>query len=73
MGALLAAVAITDNPRRLVAPFNANQRYCRLVFSGNDIDAVPKKLCRQNGNVAAVIIEGIQGIGGIHIPSCSIS
>jgi acetylornithine aminotransferase len=33
----------------------------------NDIDAVCSEL--EKGDVAAVIVEGVQGVGGIHIPS----
>lgn len=63
-GRTSGAVAVTDNPA-IVSPFNANHKvtFCDL----NDIEAVEAELCR--GDVAAVIIEGIQGCGGINIPS----
>lgn len=63
-GRTSGAVAVTDNPK-IVSPFNANHKvtFCNL----NDIDDVEKALSA--GDVAAVIIEGIQGVGGIHIPT----
>jgi len=65
-GRTSAAVAITDNPK-IVAPINDN---LEVVFIGlNDIAALEKELAVKD--VAAVIIEGIQGIGGIRIPEVS--
>ncbi len=58
------AVEATDNPK-IVAPINANGHVTFLPF--NDIDAVKAELAK--GDVCAVIIEGIQGVGGIQIPS----
>jgi acetylornithine aminotransferase len=64
-GRTSGAVAATDNPK-IVAPFNANHD---IVFvSLNDEDAVSKIL---DETVAAVIIEGIQGVGGIRLPEDS--
>ncbi len=62
-GRTSGAVALTDNPA-IVSPFNKYHKvsFCEL----NDVDAVAKELAR--GDVAAVIVEGIQGCGGIHIP-----
>lgn len=62
-GRTSAAVALTDNPK-IVAPVNQTENAVILPFG--DLDAVENVL--KNGDVAAVIIEGIQGIGGIHIP-----
>jgi len=62
-GRTFAAVKVTDNPAYL-APINENMEVCFLPF--NDIDAV-SELLSQN-IVSSVIIEGIQGIGGIQIP-----
>ena len=58
------AVEATDNPK-IVAPINANHRITFVPFG--DIAAVEAELAK--GDVAAVIIEGIQGVGGINIPS----
>ncbi len=57
------AVALTDNPK-IVAP--ANQTSCATILPFNDIAAVAGELAK--GDVAAVIVEGIQGVGGIHEP-----
>ena len=63
-GRTSGAVAVTDNPR-IVSPFNANHKvtFCDL----DDAAGVEKELAK--GDVAGVIIEGIQGCGGIHVPS----
>lgn len=58
------AVEATDNPK-IVAPINANHRITFVPFG--DIVAVEAELAK--GDVAAVIIEGIQGVGGVNIPS----
>lgn len=62
-GRTSGAVAATDNPK-IVSPFN---RTDNVVFvSLNDINAVEKEL--ETKEYAAVIIEGIQGVAGIHEP-----
>ena len=63
-GRTSGAVAVTDNPA-IVSPFNANHKvtFCNL----NDAEGVEAEL--RKGDVAAVIIEGIQGCGGIHVPT----
>lgn len=64
-GRTSGAVAATDNPK-IVAPFNAGHE---IVFVPlNDEAAFLSEL---NENVAAVIIEGIQGVGGIRLPEDS--
>ena len=63
-GRTSGAVAITDNAK-IVAPYNACHKV--QILPWQDLEAVEKALAPQD--VAAVIIEGIQGIGGIHIPS----
>ena len=62
-GRTSGAVAVTDNPR-IWAPFNANHKVTFVPM--NDIAAVEAAL--MGGDVAAVIIEGIQGVGGIIVP-----
>lgn len=57
------AVEATDNPK-IVAPINANGHITFLPL--NDIGAVKVELAK--GDVSSVIIEGIQGVGGIRIP-----
>ncbi len=65
-GRTSGAVAITDN-QKIIAPFNASHQV--EILPWEDIEAVEKSLSTKD--VAAVIIEGIQGIGGIHVPSSS--
>ena len=60
------AVEVTDNPK-IVAPINANA-HTTFVAMG-DIDAVRAEIAK--GDVTAVIIEGIQGVGGVQIPSAT--
>ncbi|NOY96168.1 MAG: aspartate aminotransferase family protein [Chlorobi bacterium] len=57
------AVALTDNPK-IIAPVNESLNAIILPF--NNIDEVEKALAENE--VAAIIIEGIQGVGGINIP-----
>lgn len=62
-GRTSGAVAVTDNPQ-IRSPFNLGHE---VTFVGmNDIQAVKDELSK--GDVAGVIIEGIQGVGGIIIP-----
>jgi len=62
-GRTSAAVRVTDNPR-IVAPINEG---FDVEFPAlNDMDAVRASL--RNNDVCAVIIEGIQGVGGIRVP-----
>ena len=63
-GRTSGAVALTDNPA-IVSPFNAHHRVTFVDL--NDGDAVADELAK--GGVAAVIVEGIQGCGGIHVPA----
>ncbi len=58
------AVEATDNPK-IIAPINANGHITYLPL--NDIEAMQTELAK--GDVCAVIIEGIQGVGGIKIPT----
>ncbi len=57
------AVRVTDNPK-IIAPINEGLKV--EFFALNDIDGVRNSL--EKRDVCAVIIEGIQGIGGIQIP-----
>jgi acetylornithine/N-succinyldiaminopimelate aminotransferase len=62
------AVAATDNPK-IVAPVNETENVDFLPF--ND-EAALKTYFQKNGNVvAAVIIETVQGVGGINIATDS--
>ena len=63
-GRTSAAVNVTPDPK-LVAPINAT--FEREFHDLNDLESVKASILR--GDVCAVIIEGIQGIGGIHTPN----
>ena len=63
-GRTSGAVAVTDNPK-IQAPFNQSHQVTFLDL--NDIVSIEQELVK--GDVAAVIIEGIQGCGGIHVPT----
>lgn len=58
------AVEATNNPK-IIAPINANGHVTYLPL--NDIAAMQAEL--KKGDVCAAIIEGIQGVGGIQIPT----
>lgn len=58
------AVEATDNPK-IIAPINNNEHVTYLPL--NDIPAMQSELSK--GDVCAVIIEGIQGVGGIKLPN----
>ena len=60
------AVEVTDNPK-IIAPINDNKHTTYLPL--NDTEAMREAL--SSGDVCAVIIEGIQGIGGIRVPDPS--
>lgn len=57
------AVEVTHNPK-IIAPINNNGHTTYIPL--NDIDSARAEL--EKGDVAAVIIEGIQGVGGIRVP-----
>ena len=63
-GRTSGAVALTDNPS-IVSPFNSHHKvsFCEL----NDAAGVEEVL--KGGDVAGIIIEGIQGCGGINLPT----
>ncbi|MDN5201595.1 aspartate aminotransferase family protein [Fulvivirgaceae bacterium BMA10] len=63
-GRTSAAVSITDNPK-IIAPINAQHN--TILVDLNDIEGVSKAI--DEGDVCALIIEGMQGIGGIVEPS----
>ena len=62
------AVAATDNPK-IVAPVNQTDNVVFLPF--NDEAALEQAFTAFGDTVAAVIIEGIQGVGGIRVATDS--
>ncbi|SFG55295.1 aspartate aminotransferase family protein [Pedobacter insulae] len=56
------AVAVTDNPK-IVAPVNENENI--IFLPHNNEVALEETFKAQGDEIAAVIIEGIQGVGGI--------
>jgi acetylornithine/N-succinyldiaminopimelate aminotransferase len=60
------AVAATDN-RSIVAPVNETENIVFLPF--NDVTALQEYFDQYGNETAAVIVEGIQGVGGIHTAS----
>lgn len=62
------AVAATDNPA-IVAPVNETDNIIFLPF--NDEVALEDCFKKNGGEISSVIVEGIQGVGGINIASDS--
>lgn len=60
------AVAATDN-KGIVAPVNETENIVFLPF--NDIDALDAYFFEHGNEIAGVIVEGIQGVGGINVAS----
>lgn len=64
-GRTSAALNVTDNTK-IAAPINQNNFYVQLL-NLNDFEAAEKAL--SSNDAAAVIVEGIQGLGGLDMPS----
>ena len=62
------AVAVTDNPS-IVAPVNETENVVFLTY--NDEKALEAYFTDHGKEVAAVILEGIQGVGGIQVATPS--
>ena len=60
------AVAATENPR-IVAPINETDAIIRLPF--NDVEALEAMFAERGEEISSVIVEGIQGVGGIRVAS----
>lgn len=63
-GRTSGAVALTDNPK-IIAPCNAREDFHILPWG--DLEAVEEAL--KTNTIAGILIEGIQGVGGIQVPS----
>ena len=62
------AVAATDNPN-IVAPVNQTDNIIFLPF--NDEAALQEYFVKNGNEISSVIIEGIQGVGGINVAAIS--
>jgi acetylornithine/N-succinyldiaminopimelate aminotransferase len=58
------AVAATDNPA-IVAPINETDNVIFLPF--NDVESLEKTFNEMGNEISSVIVEGIQGVGGIQV------
>lgn len=65
-GRTSAAVSVTDNPK-IVAPVNYSERFIKSEF--NNVEQLEETFKNHGSELSAVIIEGIQGVGGIMIPT----
>ncbi|MCQ9641569.1 aminotransferase class III-fold pyridoxal phosphate-dependent enzyme [Chryseobacterium sp. WG14] len=65
-GRTSAAVSVTDNPK-IVASVNFSERFIKSEW--NDIEQLEKTFEVSGNEISSVIIEGIQGVGGIMIPT----
>jgi len=65
-GRTSAAVSVTDNPK-IVSPVNFSERFIKSEW--NDIKQLEETFEIQGNEISSVIIEGIQGVGGIMIPT----
>lgn len=63
-GRTSAVVALTDNPK-IIAPVNETSN--AIILPWENTGELEKNL--KTNEIASVIIEGIQGIGGIYVPS----
>ncbi|MDR6513873.1 aspartate aminotransferase family protein [Chryseobacterium camelliae] len=64
-GRTSAAVSVTDNPK-IVAPVNYDERFIRSEW--NNIGQLEEIFEKEGTEISSVIIEGIQGVGGVMIP-----
>lgn len=65
-GRTSAVVAATDDPS-IIAPVNESENFIFCPF--NDVAALRTTFEAHKDQLAGVIVEGIQGIGGINIPT----
>lgn len=65
-GRTSAAVSATDNPK-IVAPVNFSERFIKCEW--NNVNQLKQLFAYHQGEISSVIIEGIQGVGGINLPT----
>lgn len=63
-GRTSAAVAVTDNAK-IVAPVNESQNFIKCEF--NNSEELKMIFADNQNEISAVIVEGIQGVGGINL------
>lgn len=60
------AVSCTDNPA-IIAPVNGTPNVTFLPY--NDVEALKAHFAKEGEQISSVIVEGIQGVGGIRVAS----
>ncbi len=65
-GRTSAAVAVTDNPK-IIAPVNFSDHFIKCEW--NDVEQLNQIFSVHHDEISSVIIEGIQGVGGIILPN----
>lgn len=65
-GRTSAAVSVTDNPK-IVAPVNFSERFIKCEW--NNVNQLKQLFTDHQNEISSVIIEGIQGVGGIILPT----
>ncbi|WP_284462147.1 aminotransferase class III-fold pyridoxal phosphate-dependent enzyme [Chryseobacterium sp.] len=65
-GRTSAAVSVTDNSK-IVAPVNFSERFIKSEW--NNIEQLEETFAVHGNEISSIIIEGIQGVGGIMIPT----
>lgn len=65
-GRTSAAVSVTDNPS-IVAPVNFSERFIKSEW--NNVEQLQQTFEKHGNEISSVIMEGIQGVGGIMIPT----
>lgn len=65
-GRTSAAVSVTDNPK-IVAPVNDSDHFIKCEW--NNVTQLKQLFADHQNEISSVIIEGIQGVGGINLPT----
>ncbi|MGA9213081.1 aspartate aminotransferase family protein [Kaistella sp.] len=65
-GRTSAAVSVTDNPK-IVAPVSFSERFIKCEW--NNVAQLKQLFAENQDEISSVIIEGIQGVGGIILPT----
>lgn len=63
-GRTSASVAVTDNPK-IIAPVNVSENFIKCEF--NNSEELENIFAENQNEISAVIVEGIQGVGGINL------